>query len=257
MKLVDSHTHLYLEQFNSDIDHVVKRALDAGVSDFFLPNIDVSSLREMELLCDRFPQVMHPMVGLHPCSVKGDYQSQLEKLRLAFNPSKHCAVGEIGIDRYWDESHLTEQITAFKTQVEWAKEWDIPIVIHVRNAFDDIFEAMDEIYEDGLRGVFHCFTGNAEQAKRILDYPGFLLGIGGVATFKNGGLDASLTDVPLKRMVLETDSPYLAPAPHRGKRNESSYIELIAERLAAIKNTSLNEVASITTSNALELFGKA
>ncbi len=257
MKLVDSHTHLYVDQFNADIDQVVERALEAGVSDFFLPNIDVSSLQEMELLCERFPHVMHPMVGLHPCSVDGNYQSQLEKLRAAFNPNIHCAVGEIGIDRYWDDSHLTEQIGAFKTQVAWAKEWDVPIVIHVRDAFNDIFEAMDEVYEEGLTGIFHCFTGTAEQAARILDYPGFLLGIGGVATFKNGGLDMSLAEVPLERMVLETDSPYLAPAPHRGKRNESSYIELVAERLAGIKNTSVEEVASITTTNALELFGKA
>ncbi len=255
MILADSHTHLYLEEFDEDRDLMIERALEKGVKYFFLPNIDKNSISPLLSLAGRYPQNIYPMMGLHPTSVKDDWEEQLEVIEGKLRVGGFVAVGEIGIDLYWDKTHRKEQEEAFRRQIALARELDLPIVIHSRNSFDEIFEIMDDVYEPGLRGVFHCFTGGRRHVRRILGWEGFRLGIGGVLTFRNAGLDNVITKVGLEHLVLETDSPYLSPEPFRGKRNESSYIYYVAERLAEIKNISIEEVAEVTTRNTLELFG--
>lgn len=252
--MIDTHAHLYSREFDIDRDSVIHAALDSGVNRILLPNIDVDSIDEMHRLVQRFPNNCFPMMGLHPCSVKENWEEELEVIKAWLDKGNYCAVGEIGIDLYWDKSTLEYQRHAFKQQIIWAKERRLPIVVHVREAFEETFKIVDELNDENLTGVFHCFTGTLEQAKHIAAYGGFKIGIGGVVTFKNSGLDKILPHVPLKYVVLETDSPYLAPAPHRGKRNESSYLQLIAQRIAEIKGFSINEVEEITTQNALELF---
>ena len=250
---IDTHTHLYSEEFNADIDEALKKAIDAGVDKFFLPNIDSSSVAGMHVLCEKYPQHCFPMMGLHPCSVKENYK---EELAIAYNylqSKKYVAVGEIGIDLYWDKTFYTQQVEAFEIQINWALEFNLPIVIHCRNSFNEIFEVLTR-FKKLPKGIFHCFSGNAEQAQKIIDTTNFKLGIGGVITFKNSGLDKAIENIDLKHLVLETDSPYLAPVPYRGKRNESSYIPLIAAKVAEVKNCSLLEVANITTANAKDIF---
>ena len=251
---VDTHTHLYSEEFSTDIDEVLQKAIDAGVEKFFLPNIDSSSVAGMHHLCEKYPQHCFPMMGLHPCSVKENYK---EELAIAYNylqRKKYVAVGEIGIDLYWDKTFYAQQVEAFETQINWALEFNLPIVIHCRNSFDEIFEVLTR-FKKLPKGIFHCFSGNAEQAQKIIAATNFKLGIGGVITFKNSGLDKAIENIDLKHLVLETDSPYLAPVPYRGKRNESSYIPLIAAKIAEVKKCSLLEVAATTTANAKEIFG--
>jgi TatD DNase family protein len=251
---IDTHTHLYAEEFSADIDEALKKAIDAGVNKFFLPNIDSSSIDVMHALCERHPQHCFPMMGLHPCSVKENYK---EELAIAYNylqTKKYVAVGEIGIDLYWDKTFYKEQVEAFEQQINWALKFNVPIVIHCRNSFDEIYEVLSS-FKKLPKGIFHCFSGNAEQAQKIIDNTGFKLGIGGVITFKNSGLDKAVEHIDLKHLVLETDSPYLAPVPYRGKRNESAYIPLIAAKLAEVKKCSLLEVADVTTANAKEIFG--
>jgi len=250
---IDTHTHLYSEEFKTDIDAVLQKAIAAGVEKFFLPNIDSSSVAGMHALCEKHPQHCFPMMGLHPCSVKENYK---EELAIAYNylqSKKYIAVGEIGIDLYWDKTFYKQQVEAFETQINWALEFNLPIVIHCRNSFDEIFEELTR-FKKLPKGIFHCFSGNAEQAQKVIDITGFKLGIGGVVTFKNSGLDKAIEHIDLNHLVLETDSPYLAPVPYRGKRNESSYIPLIAAKIAEIKNCSLLDVATITTANAKEIF---
>jgi len=250
---IDTHTHLYSEEFKTDINEALKKAIDAGVEKFFLPNIDSSSVACMHALCEKHPQHCFPMMGLHPCSVKENYK---EELAIAYNylqSKKYIAVGEIGIDLYWDKTFYKQQVEAFETQINWALEFNLPIVIHCRNSFDEIFEVLTR-FKKLPKGIFHCFSGNAEQAQKVIDITGFKLGIGGVVTFKNSGLDKAIEHIDLNHLVLETDSPYLAPVPYRGKRNESSYIPLIAAKIAEIKNCSLLDVATITTANAKEIF---
>ncbi len=250
---IDTHTHLYSEEFKTDIAAALQKAIDAGVEKFFLPNIDSSSVAGMHTLCNKYPQHCFPMMGLHPCSVKENYK---EELAIAYNylqSKKYVAVGEIGIDLYWDKTFFNQQVEAFETQINWALEFNLPIVIHCRNSFDEIFEVLTR-FKKLPKGIFHCFSGNAEQAQKIIDTTNFKLGIGGVITFKNSGLDKVIENIDLKHLVLETDSPYLAPAPYRGKRNESAYIPLIAAKVAEVKKCSLLEVASITTANAKEIF---
>lgn len=251
---IDTHTHLYSEEFKPDIDEVIKKAVDAGVEKFFLPNIDSSSVEGMHHLCDKYPQHCFAMMGLHPCSVKENYK---EELAIAYNylkSNKYVAVGEIGIDLYWDKTFYIQQLEAFETQINWAIEFNLPIVIHCRSSFDEIFGVLSS-FKKLPKGIFHCFSGNAEQAQKIIDTTNFKLGIGGVITFKNSGLDKAIEKIDLKHLVLETDSPYLAPVPYRGKRNESAYIPLIAAKVAEVKKCSILEVAKITTANANEVFG--
>lgn len=251
---IDTHTHLYSENFQDDRIEVVRRAIEQGVDKLFLPNIDEDSLAGMEALVTEFPGVCYPMIGIHPCSVQKEYEQQLSRIQALIRPDYHIAIGEIGVDMYWDKSLRNEQMAAFKEQTLWAKDLGLPIVIHARDSFPEIFEVMDTVNDDRLTGVFHCFSGTLSDAQRILDYGGFKLGIGGVVTFKNGGIDQFLNEIPVENLVLETDSPYLAPVPFRGKRNESAYIRIIAEKLAEIYHLSLKELGEMTTASALEVF---
>jgi TatD DNase family protein len=253
MVFTDTHTHLYLDAFEKDRNEVVNNAIEKGIRYMMLPNIDSSSVDGLLALCRQFPDNCFPMMGLHPTSVKDNYLEELEVVRSWHEERKFYAVGEIGIDLYWDTSHLREQEDAFRQQIQLAKSLGLPIVIHTRNSFDEIFQVIDELFEPGLKGVFHCFTGNLEQANKIRSW-GFKLGIGGVVTFKNSGLDKIIPEMDLEDIILETDSPFLAPVPYRGKRNESAYILYIAEKVASLKGTELEEVASVTTATARELF---
>lgn len=254
MILTDTHTHLYVEQFDEDRALVVKKALDEGVGRLFVPAIDASYFPAMFDLEKQFPEQIFLMAGLHPTHIKEGYKKELELIYKILKEHKFYAVGEIGIDLYWDKTFLKEQQEAFKTQIGWAKERNLPIVIHCRDAFDEIFEVLEEVKDDKLFGIFHCFTGNLEQARQAISY-NMKLGIGGVVTFKNGKIDKFMHEIPLKNIVLETDSPYLAPTPYRGKRNESSYIVKVAEKMAEIYQTSVEEIAEITTKNSREVFG--
>lgn len=255
MILTDTHTHLYSEQFNDDRTAMVQRAIDCGVSRLFLPNIDSSSIEGMLALQQQFPNNCFAMMGLHPTSVNENYLIELKNIETQLNQQKFCAIGEIGIDLYWDKTFLTQQQEAFKTQINWAKERNLPFVIHCRDSFNEIFEILDEMKDDNMRGIFHCFTGNLEQAKKIIAYGGFKLGIGGVVTFKNSGLEEVLKNIAITNLVLETDSPYLAPVSYRGKRNESSYIVNVAEKLSDIYQIPIEKIAEITTQNSIEVFG--
>lgn len=255
MQFIDTHTHIYLEDFKEDFSEIISKAKEENVEKFFLPNIDAETIKDVRALYESDPKTYYPMAGLHPCSVKEDWQEQLDQLRSELDTGDYIAVGEIGMDLYWEKKFKPEQEKAFLEQASWAKEKGLPIVIHVRNAFDELFELVDQINDDKLFGIFHCFTGTNEQAKKILNYGGFKLGIGGVVTFKNAKLDKALTDISLENIVLETDAPYLAPHPNRGKRNEPSYIPLIAQKMAEIHDVSIEEVARITTQNAKEVFG--
>jgi TatD DNase family protein len=253
MNLIDTHTHLFSSQFDEDRNAVVQKAIDNGVSKMLLPNISSETIEAMHQLCQDFPKHCYPMMGLHPCDVKDDYLKELEIVKAQLDKGKYVAVGEIGIDLYWDKSTLDIQKKAFRQQLIWAKEYDLPVAIHIRESFDEIFEVIEEVNDEKLRGVFHCFTGTKEQGLRAIDM-GFMLGIGGVVTFKNSGLDQTLSGLPLAQLILETDSPYLAPTPHRGQRNESAFIPLMAQKLADIYEMDIEEVARITTQNAKTLF---
>jgi TatD DNase family protein len=252
--LIDTHTHLYLDAFNDDREVMIRRALEAGVKQMLLPNIDLASIEGMHALCDAHPTVCYPMMGLHPCDVKDGFEEVLNIMREKFSERNYVAVGEIGIDLYWDKTTLPIQIRAFETQIKWAKELELPIVIHARDSFNEIFEVMDRLHDERLRGVFHCFTGNAEQAKKILGYGNFLMGIGGVLTYDKSGLAEVVKDIPLDKLVLETDSPFLTPKPYRGKRNESAYVKFIADKLAEVKQTDLATIAFRTSENARSMF---
>lgn len=253
MILVDTHTHLFANQFDLDRQEVVQKALDAGVDKLLLPNINSDSIESMHELCQKFPNHCFPMMGLHPCDVTNNYVHQLDIIKSHLEKGSYIAVGEIGIDLYWDKSTLGIQKEAFRQQLIWGIEYDLPVAIHIRESYDAVFEVIEEVNEDKLRGVFHCFTGTVEQGKKALEM-GFMLGIGGVVTFKNSGLDKTLKELPLEHLVLETDSPYLAPTPHRGQRNESSFLPIIAQKLAEIYELNVEEVARITTHNSHTLF---
>ncbi|MBD3637758.1 MAG: TatD family hydrolase [Crocinitomicaceae bacterium] len=255
MNFIDTHTHLFTEQFNEDRKEVVQRAVEAGISKLLLPNIDLDSIDAVHQMVSDYPENCIPMMGLHPCSVTENWEDQLSVIKGHLFSRDYIAVGEIGMDLYWDKSTKNYQEQAFAQQIEWAKELQIPIVIHVRDAFDEAFEVVDQLNDERLTGVFHCFTGSVEQAQHIISYGGFKMGLGGVLTFKNSGLDKVIKQIDMAHFVLETDSPYLAPTPYRGKRNESSYLTYVASKLAEIKNIPIEEVAEITTKNAEELFG--
>ena len=255
MIFTDTHTHLYSSQFDDDRTEMIERALEKGVSRLFLPNIDSEYITSMLELEKKYPENCFPMMGLHPCSVKENYKDELTIVKDWLNKRAFYAIGEIGIDLYWDKTTLAIQQDAFRTQINWAKERNLPFVIHCRDAFDEIFEIMDEMNDDTMRGIFHCFTGNLEQANHIINYGGFKLGIGGVVTFKNAGLDKVVEQIDIQHLVLETDSPYLAPTPYRGKRNESAYLYNVADKISDLHQISIEEVAKITTANSKEVFG--
>lgn len=253
--IIDTHAHLYAEEFSGDQTKVFTRAAAAGVHYFLLPNINSESIPLMEKLMKEHKNTI-PMMGLHPSYVKENWMEELKiiETHLFKNPSKYCAVGEIGMDLFWDKTFIEAQKIVFRTQIAWAKKLKLPIAIHARDAFDEIFEILDEENDEFLKGVFHCFTGNLEQAAKILDYGGFKLGIGGVITFKNSGLTEVLNSIELKHLVVETDAPYLSPAPFRGKRNESSYLSYIIEKISGIYKLSDAKIAEVTSQNAIELF---
>lgn len=251
--LIDTHAHLYAKAFDKDREEMLERARQQGIEQFLLPNIDQHSIAGMLDLEAAHPGVCFAMMGLHPCSVKENVEEELAIVKKWLDQRDFLAVGEIGIDLYWDKTFVKEQQMAFLRQVEWALELDRPIVIHARDSIDMLIELVQEVQNGQLRGVFHCFTGNVEQARKIMDL-GFYLGIGGVLTFKNAGLDKTLYELPLDRIILETDAPYLSPVPFRGKRNESAYVHQVAAKLALIKELDLKVIAQTTTTNARQLF---
>lgn len=250
---IDTHTHIYVKQFEKDRAEMIERAVTQGVETFLLPNIDTESIEDMLNLEKTYPNRCHAMMGLHPCSVGADYKEKLEVIKQYFDQRDYIAVGEIGIDLYWEKKYFEQQVDAFKMQIDWAVSADIPIVIHCRDATKELLQVLRECKHDKLRGIFHCFGGSVEEAKAIIEL-GFLLGIGGVLTFKKAGLDQTLKEVDLENIVLETDSPYLAPVPFRGKRNESAYIRYVAEKLAEVKGVDIEEIGRITSDNARRLF---
>jgi TatD DNase family protein len=252
---IDTHTHLYLEEFNTDRDAMIARAVKAGVEKFFLPNIDSTSIESLHKLAEEYPTRCFPMMGLHPCSVKENYKQELAIAHEFLKQRKYIAIGEIGLDLYWDKTFFEQQVEAFETQINWALEMDLPIVIHCRDAFNEIYDVLMK-FNKLPKGIFHCFTGTIEQAEKIIALKNFKLGIGGVVTFKNSGLDKTLEHLDLKHIVLETDAPYLTPVPYRGQRNESAYVSIIARRIAEIKNCNVGHLAEVTTQNAEEIFGK-
>ncbi len=254
MILTDTHTHLYSEAFDEDRSEVIKKAIDEGISRFFIPAIDSTYTAAMLALKQDYPENMFLMMGLHPTHVKKNYQDELKHVEEMLENGNFCAIGEIGIDLYWDKTLLPQQQEAFRHQISLAKKYGLPIVIHCREAFDQIFEILEEERSETLFGIFHCFTGSIEQARKAISY-NMKLGIGGVVTFKNGKIDTFLKEIDLKNIVLETDSPYLAPVPYRGKRNESSYLIKVLERLSDIYGIDKKEIARITTSNSKAVFG--
>lgn len=254
MILTDTHTHLYSEEFATDRTEMIQRAIAAGVSRFFVPSIDSSYTHKMHDLETQFPDNIFLMMGLHPCYVKENYLEELAHVKTELSNNKFYAVGEIGIDLFWDKTFLKQQQHAFHYQIQLAKKHKLAINIHCRDAFDEVFEVLENEKSGDLFGIFHCFTGDFSQAKRAIDL-NMKLGIGGVATFKNGKIDQFLNEIDLKHIVLETDSPYLAPVPFRGKRNESSYVKLVAEKLAIIYQLPIEEIARFTTENSKNIFG--
>lgn len=251
--VIDTHTHLYLKEFAADIDDVINRAKNLKINNFFLPAIDSSYTESMIALKNAYPDIMHLMAGLHPCSVKDNYLEELSHVENMLKNHAIVAIGEIGIDLYWDKSTLNIQKKAFASQIRLAKDLNLPIVIHCRNAFDEIFEVLEKEKSENLRGIFHCFSGNYEQALKAISF-NMKLGIGGVVTFKNGKIDKFLKEIPLDNLVLETDSPYLAPPPFRGKRNESSYLSIIIDKLTEVYEIPAKKIIEITSTNAIELF---
>jgi len=253
MILIDTHTHLYLDAFNDDRDAMVQRALQAGVSYMLLPHIDSKTTNVLHSLCDQYPDNIFPMMGLHPTSVDGDYEKELAWIESQLPSRKYYAIGECGIDLYWDKTYSNEQEICLLRQAALAMDKDLPLVIHTRNSMDVTLDILESMADPTLRGVFHCFSGDKDQAERVVRL-GFLLGIGGVLTFKNSGLAEAIENISLQYIVLETDAPFLPPVPHRGQRNESAYVALVAEKLATLKGTTVEEVARITTANAITLF---
>lgn len=251
---IDSHTHLYLDEFDHDRDVMIRRAIDAGVEIMLLPNIDRSSWDSLLKLHQTYPEQCYPMTGLHPTSVsRNTVDEELQSVETQLLKQKVCAVGEIGIDLYWEKTFLEEQVEAFRIQLKWAKKHQLPVVIHMRNSFNVLWKTLETELSSGMKGVFHCFSGNLIQARQVIE-AGFFLGIGGVVTFRNAGLQDIVKTVGIEHILLETDAPFLAPEPYRGKRNEPSYIPVIASHIAEITATTLQEVANITTRNAMKLF---
>lgn len=251
--LTDTHTHIYYHAGTPKLAEQMQRCFDQGITRLFLPNVDIDSMEKVFETVDAYPSNCFPMLGLHPCDVKENFQEVLANIRQRIDTAKIYAIGEIGIDLYWDKSTLAWQQEAFRQQIRWAKEMGLPVSIHCREAFDEVFEVLESERDERLFGIFHCFTGNLEQAHRAINL-GFMLGIGGVLTFKKAGLDAVVKEIDLKHIVLETDAPYLAPVPFRGKENESSYLYYVAEKLADIHEMAIDKIAEITTENSKLIF---
>jgi TatD DNase family protein len=252
--MIDTHSHIYSEDFNTDRDEVIQRAKKAGVTHIILPNIDSASLPDMLALQTQYPGYCFATIGIHPTSIKEDYQNELSMVRAELRLNNYIAIGEIGIDLYWDKTFLSHQIKAFQQQIEWALEYNLPVIIHVRDSFRETMNALAPYKNSGLKGVFHSFTGTMDEAEEIIEFGGFYLGINGIVTFKNSGLAAVIAGIDIKHILLETDSPYLTPTPHRGKRNESAYVQLVAKKLAEIYQCDLPEIITRTTQNAYTLF---
>jgi TatD DNase family protein len=252
--LIDTHTHLYLEQFKDDIDDVISRAKAIGVQRFYLPSINSKYNQSMHDLKKKFPNDVFCMIGLHPCYVDDNFDLEIDFIKKQIEKHDYKAIGEIGIDLFHEKKYFEQQVIAFEEQIKLAIDYDLPIVIHSRDSFDEIFKVLEKFKSEKLRGIFHCFTGNINQANRIIDL-NFHLGIGGVLTFKNGKISEFLNEIPISKIVLETDSPYLAPSPHRGSRNESSYLKIIADKLAEVYNLEIDEICKITQQNSIEVFG--
>ncbi len=254
MQLIDTHAHLYLQQFDQDRTVVVKRAIDSGVSHMLLPNVDQTTISQMMQLHGDFPESCIPMMALHPTSVKNDWKKQFLSIEKQLEKNKFCAIGETGIDLYWDKTFYKKQCEVFEKHIELAGHYDLPLVIHSRNSLKEILDIMKNKSGSNIHGVFHCFPGNVEEANKVIEL-GFMIGVGGVVTYKNSAIAKVVENIDLKHLLLETDAPYLAPVPKRGKRNESSYLVFIAEKIAEIKGIHVNEVAAVTTNNAINLFG--
>lgn len=252
--MIDTHSHIYSEDFDADRAEIIQRAKEAGVSHIILPNCDSITLSQMLALEADFPGYCHAAIGLHPTSVTENFQNELAIVKSELERRNWIAVGEIGIDLYWDKTFLNEQIRAFTQQIEWTLEYKLPVIIHVRDSFRETMEAIEPYKNSGLKGVFHSFTGTIEEAQEIIDFGGFKFGINGIVTFKNSGLAAVVSKIDIKHILLETDSPYLTPAPHRGKRNESAYVRLVCNKLAEVYNTSVEQIDEQTTRNAKSLF---
>jgi len=252
MNLIDTHTHLYLSQFDNDIDSVIKNAIDNGISKMLLPNIDSTTTQQMLSLSNKYPKNCFPMMGLHPCSVKKEtVDKEILHVKEMLDKENFLAIGEIGLDLHWDKSTLEIQKKAFEDQINLAKKYKLPIVIHVRDSFNEAIEIVERLNSSELKGVFHCFTGDQKDAQRVIELQGFYLGI---VTFKNGGLDKNIEQISLDHIMLETDAPYLTPSPYRGSRNESKYILNIAQKIADIYDVELKKIAEVTTKNAYNLF---
>ncbi len=253
MELIDTHAHIYLKEFNNDRKEVIAGAINSSVSKIFLPNIDKSTLDQVLNLEAEYPGLCYAMIGLHPCSVNADFEQELKSMEEWLEKRSFSGIGETGTDLYWDQSYRSQQIESLKIQVNWAGTYKLPLILHSRDSLDLSIQVIEETHSGDLSGIFHCFTGSLDQARQIIDL-GFYLGIGGVLTFKNSGLGSIIENVPLEKIVLETDSPYLTPHPHRGKRNEPAYINLIAQKLAEIYDTDISTIADITTENAKKVF---
>jgi TatD DNase family protein len=254
--MIDTHSHIYSEDFDADRHEVIRRAQDVGVTHIILPNCDSTTLPQMLALEAAYPGYCHAAIGLHPTSIKENSNEELALIKSELERREYLAIGEIGIDLYWDKTFVAEQTRAFKQQLDWALEYQLPVIIHVRDSFRESMDALMPYKNTGLTGVFHSFTGTLEEAREIIAFGGFKLGINGIVTFKNSGLAAVVEQVDLKHILIETDSPYLTPVPYRGKRNESAYVSLVLDKLASIFKMSAKEVDVITTRNALELFQK-
>jgi len=252
--MIDTHSHIYSEEFDTDRAETIQRAKEAGITHIILPNVDSETLPQMLALEAEYPDYCHAAIGLHPTSVKENYREELALIKSELERRSWIAVGEIGIDLYWDKTFIKEQIIAFRQQIEWALEYKLPVIIHVRDSFNETMEALQPYKNSGLNGVFHSFTGGIEEAHEIIDFGGFLLGINGIVTFKNSGLATVVEQIALKHILLETDSPYLTPAPHRGKRNESAYTQLVAKKLSEVYNCPQEYIDEQTTKNAFSLF---
>lgn len=256
MRLIDTHSHLFLEEFSEDLPQVIERARAVGVTHIFMPNIDSSTIDAMLSVCETYKDYCFPMIGLHPTSVNADYERELETVSRELKSSgRYVAIGEIGMDLYWDKTYLREQQIALDKQFGWALEYDLPVVIHCRDAFEPIYKVLEPYKNTPIRGIFHSFTGSAEEAARILEFPGFSIGINGVVTFKKSTLPEVLSEIPLEKVVLETDAPYLTPVPNRGKRNESAYVKDTLMKVAGIYRMSPETVGNVTSENALKVFG--
>jgi len=253
MPIIDTHAHIYLKQFKEDTDDVIQRAKAGGVESIFLPNIDLDSIEPMLALAKKYPNYCYPLLGLHPCSVKDDFEQILAEMKPMFKQNTYYGVGETGLDYHWDVTYKNEQKEALKIQIEWATEMKLPLILHTRKSFEDTYEIIANHQSDDLTGIFHCFGGSATDAQKVIDV-GFYIGIGGVVTYKNSGLEETLKQVPLDKILIETDSPFLSPVPKRGKRNEPAYTKWVVEKIADIKNISTEEVEQTCTHAAKMLY---